>query len=591
MLNSPVDEIKARLDIVDVIQGYIKLQKAGANFRALCPFHNEKNPSFFVSPSKQIWHCFSCGKGGDIFSFVMEMDGCEFRDALRILANKAGVELRREDPKVQSEKSKIYEICSTATSFFEEKLKVAPEVQKYLGERGFKKETMENFRLGWAPSEWRALSGALIEQGYKIDDIEKAGLAIKKDGKYYDRFRSRIIFPIMDLHGEIIGFGGRIFRVNPLKFPRESASTDAKYINSPQTLIYDKSKVLYGLDKAKTEIRRENRCIVVEGYTDVIASYQAGIGNVVSSSGTALTEEQLRVLKRYAESLVLAFDQDLAGQEATKRGINLAIGFGFNTKIVPMPKDKDPADCIRKNPKGWKEMIGKAQGIIDFYFKDTFSRVASEKVEGKKEIAKTLLPVLKRIPDKIEQAYWLGILSQKLGVEERFLAEAMNLVKIDSTYYQREKLSQEKRRTKSRIEGLEERLLGFLFVFPKKAKIIDKDLFTVPTLVKMFEELQKFRKDKPSFREFQKSLSSEQSMQVRLLAFKAEEEAKTEDIDIKKEVKNCISELKKEKLRQQLKELSLKVRRAEENKDKVVLETLTKEFNKVSKEYGKTKNN
>lgn len=588
MLSSPVDEIKARLDIVDVVQGYIKLQKAGANYRALCPFHNEKNPSFFVSPSKQIWHCFSCQKGGDIFSFVMEMEGGEFIDALRILANKAGVRLRKEDPKVRSEKSKIYEICSTATNFFEEKLKGVPQVQKYLEDRGFKKESIEEFRLGWAPAEWRALSGALLEQGYKIDDIEKAGLIIKKDDKYYDRFRSRIIFPIMDLHGEVIGFGGRIFQPQTRNFVsvqgkhptfniQHPTSDIAKYINSPQTLIYDKSGVLYGLDKAKTEIRKSNTCVVVEGYTDVIASHQAGIKNVVSSSGTALTDGQLRILKRYAESLILAFDQDLAGQEAAKRGINLAVSFGFNTKIVPMPANKDPADCIKENLKGWKEMIEKAQGIIDFYFKDTFSRVSPENVEGKKEIAKILLPVLKRVPDKIEQAYWLGILSQKLAVEEKFLAEAMNLVKIDSTYYQKENLSQDKRRAKSRVEGLEERLLGFLFISPKKAKIIDKDLFTVPALVKIFEELQNSRKDK--------------STQACLLAFKAEEEAKTEDIDIKKEVKNCISELRKEKLRQQLKELSLKVRKAEENKDKVALETLTKEFNEVSKEYGKTKNN
>ncbi len=582
MFNSPVDEIKSRLDIVDVVQGYIKLQKAGTSFRAHCPFHNEKNPSFFVSPSKQIWHCFSCQKGGDIFSFVMEMDGSEFIDALRILANKAGVRLKKEDPKVRSEKSKLYEVCSAAASFFEEKLwqsKDAVEVQKYLADRGFKKEIIQKFRLGWAPPEWRALSDVLLRQGYQVDDIEKAGLIIKKDGRHYDRFRSRIIFPIFDLHQEIIGFGGRIFQ--------DSKEGVAKYINSPQTLIYDKSMVLYGLDKAKTEIRRENKCILVEGYTDVMASHQAGVENVISSSGTALTEVQLRILKRYTENLILAFDQDLAGQEAAKRGINLAISFGFNTEIVPIPSHRDPADCIKKNPEDWKEMIGKTQGIIDFYFKDAFSRADPKKVEGKKEIAKMLLPVLKRVPDKIEQAHWLRILSQKLGIEEKFLAEAMNLVKIDSSYYQKEDIGQEKKKAMSRVEMLEERLLGMLLVFPKKAKIVDKDLFTSPIIAKIFEELQKSRKSKSFFDDFQKSLSPELSTQVRLLAFKAEQEKDDEDIDIKKEIKDCTSQLRGEKLRRKLKEVSFKIKEAEEGKDRVTLGILTKEFNEVSKKLGR----
>ena len=311
MINSPVDEIKSRLDVVDVVGGYIRLSKAGRNYRALCPFHSEKTPSFFVSPERQMWYCFGCQKGGSIFDFVMQMDGLEFGDALKVLAQRAGVELKKIDPKLsakwKTEKTRLYEICELAAKFFERQLeagKTGQSVQKYLKERGLKSKTIQEWRIGYGPDKWQALSDFLKGRGYGEEEIERTGLSVRKDeiqNSNYDRFRNRIIFPIYDLNGGVVGFSGRIF-----------GEGEPKYLNTPNTLIYDKSRVLYGLDRAKLDIRKDNFCVLVEGQMDVIMSHQAGVRNAVASSGTALTVEHLKIIKRYTENLAMAFDMDLA---------------------------------------------------------------------------------------------------------------------------------------------------------------------------------------------------------------------------------------------------------------------------------------
>src|SRR4030043_118179 len=355
MISSPIDEIKSRLDIVEVISSYIKLNKAGANFRAVCPFHSEKKPSFFVSPARQIWHCFGCGKGGDMFGFVKEIEGVEFGDALRILANKAGVELRRQSPeyvKLKSERQKLYEICELATKFFEKQLeesKTGKEAKEYLLKRGVKEESFKKWRIGYAPDVWQGLSDFLDSRGYTKEEIEKAGLGLSSEkGSFYDRFRGRIIFPVFDLNSQVIGFGGRVFK-------EKDKMEIAKKVNTPQTAIYDKSRILYGLDKAKVEIRKKDVCILVEGYVDLIMVSQAGFENVVATSGTALTPLQLKTLKRYSDNLLTAFDMDVAGEAATKRGIDLAQLHGFDVKVIVLPEGLDPADLVLKDVKAWEE--------------------------------------------------------------------------------------------------------------------------------------------------------------------------------------------------------------------------------------------
>ena len=273
-----VSKIKDRLDVVDVISGYLKLQKAGINFKARCPFHNEKTPSFVVSPERQVWHCFGCSKGGDIFSFVQDIEGVEFPEALRVLAAKAGIELESFNPAVKDDKTKLYEVCESATKFFEKQFlsstgKLALE---YLKNRGVAEPTIQEFRLGFAPNDWNALGTFLKNCGYSENEIIEAGLAVKRNDSsgVYDRFRSRMMFPIWDLNGQVVGFTGRIFGTDD----KESA----KYINTPQTRIYDKSRILYGLNKAKMEIKSADQCVLVEGNMDALMSYQAGVKNVVA---------------------------------------------------------------------------------------------------------------------------------------------------------------------------------------------------------------------------------------------------------------------------------------------------------------------
>jgi len=459
MISSPIDEIKSRLDIVEVIGSYIKLHKAGANYRALCPFHSEKKPSFFVSPARQIWHCFGCGKGSDIFGFVKEIEGVEFGDALRILAQRAGVELKPIRPELKTERNRLYEICELATRFFEKQLEessTGKEAKKYLLSRNISEESIKKWRLGYAPDVWQGLSDFLTSRSYKKEEVEKAGLGISSDqGSFYDRFRGRIIFPIFDLNSQVVGFGGRIFK--------EKDKTEiAKYVNTPNTLLYDKSRILYGLDKAKVEIRKKDSCILVEGYTDVIMTHQAGTQNVVATSGTALTPEQLKILRRYSNNLILGFDMDVAGDTATKRGIDLAQIQGFDIRVIRLPEGKDAADVISLNPKEWEKAIENAKLILDFYFESAFSGRDPKTPEGKKEVSKILLPVLKRIPNQIEKSFWIQRLAKDLGVREEDLREELKKVKLEENLYGLEPEEIISLPPKSRKELLEERLLTLI---------------------------------------------------------------------------------------------------------------------------------
>ena len=306
-MNSAVEEIKSRINVVDLVGDYIKLQKAGANFRACCPFHNEKTPSFMVSEEKQIWHCFGCGKGGDVFGFLMELEGLEFKEVLKILADKAGIQLPEYNPQKASSKNKTLEILELVTKFYEKQLwdgSGKDKILKYLHDRQLKDESIKDFRLGYAPDGWRNILKFLLDRGYKAEEIMETGLLVEKTdtdanqrmesestNKYYDRFRDRIIFPIADPMGKIIGFSARV--------APGGDESQAKYINTPETMAYHKSKVLYGIDKAKQEIKNQDFTLLVEGNTDVIAAHQAGLKNTVAVSGTALTADQLDILKRY----------------------------------------------------------------------------------------------------------------------------------------------------------------------------------------------------------------------------------------------------------------------------------------------------
>jgi DNA primase len=582
MISSPIDEIKSRLDIIEVIGSYIKLHKAGANYRAICPFHSEKKPSFFVSPARQIWHCFGCNSGGDIFRFVMRIEGVEFGDALRILAQKAGVELRPVKPELRTERQRLLEICELSTQFFEKQLesKIGQEVKEYLLNRGIKEESIKKWRLGYAPDTWQGLSDFLLSKKYQKEEIAKAGLAIKnEEGRFYDRFRGRIMFPVFDLNSQIVGFGGRVFGKN-----KSEASEEMKYINTPNTLLYDKSRILYGLDKAKIAIRQKDFCILVEGYTDVILSNQVGFENVVSTSGTALTPFQLKILKRYSENLFTCFDMDVAGDSATKRGIDLAQIQGFNIKVVTLPENLDPADVISKDSKEFEKLIEKALSILDFYFQNAFSRFDKKTPGGKKEISKILLRVLKRIPNKIEQSFWIQKLAKELEVKEENVVEELKKIKLEEETYGLEQEEVENLPPKTRKELLEERLLMLIVRNPQNMNLIEENILLdfkddIPCFSKKSVEILTNLKKELNFP--LENLSPEALDFFNYISLKSE----IEEIDEKEVIKEagiCLKEIQSLEIKNKLNEISKEIKKAEEQKSPET-QKLLEEFNSYSK--------
>jgi len=594
MSDGAVDQIKQKLDIVEVLGEYLRLTKAGRNFKARCPFHGEKDASFMVSPERQIWHCFGCGLGGDIFGFVMKIEGVEFTDALRLLARRAGVILKKQDPQIQSQKDRLHEICELAAKFFETQLAKTPAGKKalnYLKERGLEDETIKTWRLGFAHDEWRGLHDFLLSRGFKEAEMLQAGLVTtsnqdsdKQEVRCYDRFRSRIIFPIFDIQGQVIAFGGRIFG-------DQKKDDMAKYLNSPQTPLYDKSNVLYGLHRAKLEIRRQDLCVIVEGYMDLIMSHQAGVQNVVASSGTALTENHLNIISRYTKNLAMAFDSDEAGGLATSRSIDLALKKDLNVKIILM-KEKDPADVVKKDSAEWLEIIKGAKEVMDFYFQHTFARFNSQNLEGKKEIEKVLLPIIKSLSSRTEQSNWLKELAQRLHFDEKDLLADMKLIKVAPAdvfperppAYQVEKLSE----PKSRTDGLEERFLGLCLANPQhliELEVSEGDFYN-ESLGKIFCEAKKFLNkdnDKELTDYLRSSLAPELKMKIDYLSLQVEQHPRNEE-DIICEIRTCLKELKLLRLRQRLAELSFEIKDAQGEKDKPKMEKLLKKFNQLTAE-------
>lgn len=612
MLDSQIEEIKNKLNVVDVVGGYIKLTKTGANYRGVCPFHSEKKPSFFVSPARQMWKCFGCGAGSSIFDFVMKIEGVEFGDALKILAQKAGVELKRENPQLRTERQRLYEICELACLFFEKQLvsgNIGKEAKEYLLKRGITEESIKKWRIGYSPDTWQGLSDFLVGKGYNRNEIVKAGLAVEKEGNRsdsYDRFRGRIVFPVFDLNSQPVGFGARVFE-KPGDTGQAKAET-AKYINTPQTLLYDKSNILYGLNNAKLAVRKKNQCVVTEGYTDAILCHQAGFENTVAASGTALTSQHLNILKRYSENLLLAFDMDIAGDSATKRGINLAQDRGFNIKIIETYSGaKDPADIILEDPKNWEKLVNEARSIMDYYFDSAFSAFNKDLAEGKKEIGKIVLPAIKRLPNKIEQSYWAQKLSQKLDIREEAVLEELRKVKFDEVF-PREKnsglktdLSQDKKLgPEGRKKLLEEKIISLVLKNPENLNLVedshypffsDKTKIFLEGLKKFVGEQKLEAKEEKDFKAIFANIASNISPEVGfqtdlknfLAAFSLRSEVEYEE-DGCEEIKLCILQLKNINIKEKLNKASKDIKEAEKAQDHQKVNNLIEEFNKLTKE-------
>lgn len=442
-----IDDVKERVDLVDVVSGYVALKKSGQNYKGLCPFHTEKTPSFVVFPETQTWHCFgACGTGGDVFTFIEQAEGLEFAAALRMLAERAGVELAPRS-KAEAERAealdRLRELNATAARYFHNLLvnSAAGQVaREYLEQREIYSDVWETFELGYALDEWDALIDHLTEKRhYTLEDLSATGLVSERsDGAgYYDRFRGRLMFPIRSAAGDVIGFGARA--LTPDDMP--------KYLNSPQTAIFDKSQVLYGIDRARQPIRQVDQAIIVEGYTDVITAHTHGFENVVASLGTALTEAQLRLLKRYTQRFILALDADTAGSQATLRGLEVAKE-ALDTKAVPVPTARgyiryenrldaeirvlilpsgmDPDDLIRDDADAWMQLVEDAEPVVEFVFQTQTADLELTDPKDKSTAVDRLLPVIADIGSPVEQAHYLQQLARLVQVDERVLADRLS---------------------------------------------------------------------------------------------------------------------------------------------------------------------
>ena len=424
---SVIDEVLSRCDIVQVISGYLRIQPAGRNFKALCPFHQEKTPSFIVSPEKQLFNCFGCGAGGNIFSFLMKHERLNFMEALRLLAERAGVDLP-EGKQEASGASELFELNEFAKDFFIKRLKEAPAAKDYLlKKRGLSPEIIEEFCLGYAPPDWDALLKRAKEKGFSARSLSEAGLIIPRRDKegYYDRFRNRIIFPIFNLAEKVVGFGGRALG--------EEAPS---YMNSPETSLYHKSNSLYGLHLSRKAIVREEKTIVVEGYMDVIALFQAGIKNVVGSLGTSLTRQQLRLISHYGREIVMVYDSDKAGTEAALRGMNLSLTEGFHVRLTSLPLGEDPDSFIRRHGKEmFEEKVSCASDLLEYKLKLLKHRYDSAAIRGKASIVAEMLPTLERVTNAVEKSGYIKRLAQELSLKEEDILAELHKLKGGETHF------------------------------------------------------------------------------------------------------------------------------------------------------------
>jgi DNA primase len=584
-MSNVTEDIKSRLDVVDVIKEYIQLTPAGVNFKAPCPFHNEKTPSFVVSPEKQIWHCFGCGAGGDIFEFVKKIEGLEFPEALRILADKANVKIDYNyNPELKNQKTKILDIIEATVDHYHRLLlkdKEAKVARDYLEKRVINKEAVEKFNLGYSKDSWDDLVLYLRGKKFVDADVEASGLVVrsKKDNKLYDRFRGRLMFPINNIFGQTIGFTARILKKD---------DKQGKYVNTPQSIIFDKSSVLYNMDLAKMVIKQKNYTILAEGQMDVISSYMAGVQNIIATSGTALTPQQVKIIKRYSDNLMIAYDADKAGLKATFRIVDNALVENINIKIIEMPKGMDPDQLIKKDEKKWLNAIKKAKPIMDFVFDKIMSIGDVNDVFQKKQMAQKLLVFISKFRDDIERETYLKKLSDSINVDYNLLKEKLDsfLNKNKKNYIiEKENNGEYKPSRLNKKEELLKKIIALGISFPNNLEYLSSNLeleYIEKSIIdELYKEIIIYYTKNNSFdlKVFEKGLDKEKSdlLNIIILIFENEYsdyDQNTAFIDIQ----SLIKSYKKEFLDKKLKELENSLKSMEKKDDQKGIEKITKEF-------------
>lgn len=459
---STVDEVKQKTDIVALVSQYVSLTKTGKNLRALCPFHSEKSPSFFVYPERQSWHCFgACSTGGDVFSFVMKKESITFGEALRLLADRAGVVLpsRAEQKSGEDERKKLYQVNREAAQYFNDLLLNSPAAEKargYINSRGLLQKTTGDFLLGYSLNSREALKQCMLKIGYTEADMLKAGLLVEADdGKTYDRFRNQLMFPIFDDRDRVTGFGARVLD-----------DSLPKYINSPQTRLFDKSGNLYGVNLAKAAIRQQNMVIIVEGYMDALMAHQNAFQNVVASMGTSITEKQIDIIKKLTSNVALALDADAAGEEAMLRCVGYENDIGAEMKVIVLPEGKDPDDVIKHNPDDWQRLVGDAVPVIDYAFSKVSAGIDLSTARGKSLVVEKLGSVVAEIKDDIRRAHYLNKLARLANTNSRNVEAAIAGMKPQRNLYGASKISSQSSRP-SASGSKEEYCLALLLQHPE----------------------------------------------------------------------------------------------------------------------------
>ncbi len=560
-MSNEIEEIKDKVDIVDYIGKVVQLKKTGANYKGLCPFHNEKTPSFIVSPDKQIFHCFGCNEGGDIFAFVMKTEGMEFVEALKKLAADAGVKLESKfDAGASDKRERLFEINEKACSLFEKQMKGNPTALNYFKKRKLTDKTIGEFRLGYAKNELTGLQQILKNAGFSQKEMIAAGVAKERNGKTIDQFRNRVTFPIINPGGRVVGFSARVL----------DASLP-KYINTPSTDIYDKSNILYGIYQAKERIRKQDHTIIVEGNMDVIASHQAGVKNVVASSGTALTERQLDILKKFSPNIKLAFDVDPAGNMATRRAIEMAFQKGMNVKIIEIPEGKDPADVVSKDPKIWVGATKKAVHVMDFLLEKSFTPEVSKDIIKKKKAAREYLSFLQNLEDFVERDHYIKKLADKINVGESEIRKTLE--KTKSPKAKEPKQSNEGKKASLR-DQVENRLVGIALTDGKNLEFIFNYLeagdFENAEALNLYNKAKKhyYAKKLLDLKKFSKQENKEGQQYLNVLLLRSEQEIENlGESEIAEEIFYLAKKIKTLNLRRERENLAKELKEAESRKD------------------------
>ena len=574
-----LDEIQNKVDIVEVISAYVSLKKSGRNYKGLCPFHHEKTPSFMVSQDKQIYHCFGCGACGNAFGFLMRQERLEFPEAVRMLAEKAGVRLPSSsyaDKASSSVGHKLYEINDLACSFYQANLANDKDAGEYLKSRGIGQEAIKLFRLGIAPKAWDGLLGFLRAKGISQEMIEKAGLIIPNDrGGYYDRFRGRITFPIFDIRSRILGFGGRVMD-----------STVPKYINSPETFIYSKGRNLYGFNFSKEYIKKADYAIVVEGYLDFIVPFQSGVRNIVATLGTALTDEQVRLLKRFAKTCVAVYDPDEACTSASLRNLDIFIKEGMGVYIAALKKGYDPDSFIRNfGVEGFNQVIKEAKNLFDYKLELLRQRFNPGDIHGKVEIAQEMLPTIARIENAILQSSLIKRLAEALSIGEPDLRVELKKVKMDYSH-RPSKVQASRSEKESGPWKAQKMLLGLMLEekdFIKRAKDIIKPEEFKPEamreIIRLLFDHDPETKGISASRLLNHFKDNEEVSGIILEAASATEAIS----DSGKVFVDCVETIKKENVRFELAALQGAIREAHASKNDKVLKELLLKYNSLVK--------